>query len=231
MLEIEGVTARYKGIVALDKVSLTVREGEIHGVIGPNGAGKSTLMEAITGGKKISEGTITFQGIDITRKSVAWRRHAGVARSFQRTSIFPDLTVGEQLRLAASRFADSGLDEVIDALDLRALLGARASAVAYGEQRRIDLGLALMGHAKLVVMDEPAAGLSSAETADVFEHMARLVLERGATALVVEHDIEAVFSACATVTCLDLGRVLASGTPAEVRSDPAVITAYLGTAA
>jgi branched-chain amino acid transport system ATP-binding protein len=231
MLEIDGVTVNYHSLRALDGVTFDVQMGSVHGVIGPNGAGKSTLMDAICGGRRVTAGSVRLEGRTLDRMSVRARRHLGVSRCFQRTSIFPELTVGEQLNLAASRFTDHGMDEIVEALTIAHLLQERADTIAYGDQRRVDLALALLGRPQLILLDEPAAGLSVAETTAVFTHLTDLVRERGITAVVVEHDVDAVFSFCDQVTVLDLGRVLISGEPSEVRADPAVIEAYLGSAA
>ena len=205
--------------------------GEILGIIGPNGAGKSTLMDAITGRRRPTRGRVFVDGRDITERSVSWRRRAGMSRSFQRTSIFPGLTVREQLELVASHLGERDLGEIVDAFELRAALDEPADSIAYGDQRRVDIALALVGKPTLMLLDEPAAGLSTSETEALFEHLVTLVRHRGVTALVVEHDVDAVFRFCDAVTALDLGRVILTGSPDEVRKDARVITAYLGTAA
>lgn len=231
MLDIDAITVRYGRVAAIRDVSLTVESGTVHGIIGPNGAGKSTLMDAVCGRRSCSSGRIRFDGHDVTRESVARRRRRGLARSFQRTNIFPGLTVREQLELVASRFRGATIDEVVDAFDLGPLLPHRGGVIAYGDQRRVDIGLAVVASARCVLLDEPAAGLTADETTSVFEHLVALVRDRGMTALLVEHDVDAVFGFCDTVTVLDLGAVLATGAPAAVRSDPAVVAAYLGSAA
>jgi len=232
MLRIEDLSVSYGSVQALDGVTLEVaRAGVLHGIIGPNGAGKSTLMDAITGRRKPTRGRVLVNGEDITRRSVTWRRRAGMSRSFQRTSIFPGLTVREQLALVASQLDEPNLDEIIDAFELRSALDEPADSIAYGDQRRVDIALAMVGRPSLMLLDEPAAGLSTTETIALFEHLVKLVQQRGVTALVVEHDVDAVFRFCDDVTALDLGRLLMTGKPGEVRKDPRVVTAYLGTAA
>lgn len=231
MLELKGITVKYGSLKAVEEVSVTVVEGSVHGVIGPNGAGKSTLMDAICGVRQLSAGRVVFDGVDVTGESVRSRRLRGLSRSFQRTNIFPGLTVREQLQLAASRFSGSKIDDVVETLSLGHLLDITATTVAYGDQRRVDIALALLGESRCILLDEPAAGLTTAETSVVFEHMTGLVRQRGLTAMVVEHDVEAVFGYCDRVTVLDLGKVLVTDTPQAVRKNPAVIKAYLGTAA
>ncbi len=232
MLRVEDLSVAYGNVRALEGVNLEVAQrGVLHGIIGPNGAGKSTLMDAITGRRKPTRGRVYVEGQDITARSVAWRRRHGMSRSFQRTSIFPGLTVREQLELVASELGEPNLDEVIDAFELRAALDEPADSIAYGDQRRVDIALAMIGQPKLMLLDEPAAGLSTTETTALFEHLGKLVRRRGVTALVVEHDVDAVFRFCDAVTALDLGQLILTGTPQAVRSDPRVISAYLGTAA
>ncbi|WP_066271755.1 ABC transporter ATP-binding protein [Hydrogenophaga palleronii] len=232
MLRIEDLSVSYGNVQALSGIHLEVKQrGVLHGVIGPNGAGKSTLMDAITGRRKPTSGKVFIDGQDITRRSVHWRRRMGMSRSFQRTSIFPGLTVRDQLELVASQLGEPNLDEIVDAFELRAVYDEQADSIAYGDQRRVDVALAMVGKPSLLLLDEPAAGLSTTETIALFEHLRTLVERRGVTALVVEHDVDAVFRFCDSITALDLGQLIVTGKPVDVRSDQRVITAYLGTAA
>ena len=232
MLRVEDLSVAYGSVKALEGVTLEVAErGVLHGVIGPNGAGKSTLMDAITGRRRPSRGRVFVDGRDITRLSVVQRRRLGMSRSFQRTSIFPGIRVGEQLELVASQLGEKDLHGIVDTLELGGVYDELADSIAYGDQRRVDIALSLVGQPHLMLLDEPAAGLSTTETITLFEHLAKVVRERNVTALVVEHDVEAVFRFCDTITALDLGRLLANGSPAAVRSDPRVIAAYLGSEA
>ena len=232
MLRVEDLSVSYGSVQALEGVNLeVVARGVLHGIIGPNGAGKSTLMDAITGRRKPTRGRVFVDGQDITQRSVTWRRRAGMSRSFQRTSIFPGLTVREQLQLVASQLDEPDLDQIVDAFELRAALDEPADSIAYGDQRRVDIALAMIGKPSLMLLDEPAAGLSTAETVALFEHLVKLVRQRGVTALVVEHDVDAVFRFCDAVTALDLGRLIVTGSPDVVRKDARVISAYLGSAA
>lgn len=232
MLRVEDLSVSYGSVQALDSVNLEVAQrGVLHGIIGPNGAGKSTLMDAITGRRRPTRGRVYVDGQDITDQSVAWRRRAGMSRSFQRTSIFPGITVREQLQLVASELGEPKLDEVIDAFELRPSLDEMADSIAYGDQRRVDIALAMLGQPSLMLLDEPAAGLSTTETIALFEHLETLVRLRGVTALVVEHDVDAVFRFCDAVTALDLGKLIMTGTPEAVRKDKRVVSAYLGSVA
>ncbi|MET4208593.1 ATP-binding cassette domain-containing protein [Bradyrhizobium sp. LA2.1] len=232
MLRIEKLSVSYGSVRALTDVDLEVSgDGLLHGVIGPNGAGKSTLLDAICGRRRPTAGSVRYCNEDITRRSIAWRRRQGMARSFQRTSVFQDLTVHEQLQLVARHLGDDRLDDVIEVMDLGGYLSQKAGRIAYGVQRRVDVALALIGRPRLLLMDEPGAGLSATETLRLFEHVRDLVRERGIAAIVVEHDVDAIFACCNMVTVLDLGRHLATGSPDAIRADRRVIAAYLGTAA
>ncbi len=232
MLRIEDLSVSYGSVKALDRINLEVSQrGVLHGVIGPNGAGKSTLMDAITGRCKPTLGRVFMNGIDITARPIEWRRRAGMSRSFQRTSIFPGISVGQQLEMVALHLGEKDLPSIVDTLELNDMYDLMADSIAYGDQRRVDIALALLGQPSLMLLDEPAAGLSTAETVKLFEHLLAVVRHRNVTALVVEHDVEAVFKFCDTITALDLGRLLTTGTPSEVRSHPEVISAYLGSSA
>ena len=232
MLRIEDLSVSYGSVKALDAVNLAVsQKGLLHGVIGPNGAGKSTLMDAITGRCKPTQGRVLMNGIDITSRPIEWRRRMGMSRSFQRTSIFPGITVGQQLEMVATQLGEKNLHSILDTLELNDMYDLMADSIAYGDQRRVDIALALVGQPSLMLLDEPAAGLSTAETVKLFEHLLAVVRQRNVTALVVEHDVEAVFKFCDAITALDLGRLLTTGTPAEVRGHPEVISAYLGSSA
>jgi branched-chain amino acid transport system ATP-binding protein len=232
MLEIRGLSVSYGTVRALQEVDLIIAgEGVLHGVIGPNGAGKSTLLDAVSGRRRPTAGSIRYLGRDITRRSVMWRRRNGMARSFQRTNIFQNLSVREQLALVAWRLGDHRLNDVIEIMELGDYLDEKAGRIAYGVQRRVDVALALIGRPRLLLMDEPGAGLSAEETLRLFEHLRSLVSERRIAAVVVEHDVDAVFACCGLVTVLDLGRHLATDAPARIRADRRVVAAYLGSAA
>ncbi|MCC7273765.1 MAG: ABC transporter ATP-binding protein [Alphaproteobacteria bacterium] len=223
-----GLTRRFGGFAALDGVSIAVPPGEIRGLIGPNGAGKSTLMDVLSGRAQSWSGTVRLGGVDISRLTAVERRRAGLARSFQRTNIFPDLGIGEQIRLAAATAERDNSEEVMAELGLAALADRRAADVSYGDQRRLDLALALVGRPRVLLLDEPAAGLSMSESLTLAGILRDLAGRWGVTVLLVEHDMDVIFSICSRVTVLHLGKILADGTPDEIRRVPEVVTAYLG---
>jgi branched-chain amino acid transport system ATP-binding protein len=225
------LTRRYGGFAALKDVDIAVPAGEIRGLIGPNGAGKSTLIDVLSGRAGKCEGTVLLDQRDISAMTVQQRRHAGMARSFQRTSVFPDLTVQGQLEVAAMKAEVPNVDEVMRELGLVHLAHRRAALIAYGDRRRLDLALALIGRPRILLLDEPGAGLTTSESMALAEHLKDLVARWGVTVLLVEHDMEVVFSICDRITVLHLGQVLAEGTPDEIRGVPEVVTAYLGSAA
>lgn len=231
VLEATDVTLRYGAVTAVDAVDISVDAGVLHGVIGPNGAGKSSFMDALSGRRRLSAGTVRLGGEDITRRSVTWRRRHGMARSFQKTSVFGAMTVRTQLELVARRTGEDDLDGVIDALGLRSHLDEVCSSIAYGDQRRVDIAMALVGRPHVVLLDEPGAGLSVEESARMFDHIRALCNDRNVAVVLVEHDVEGVFRVCDEITVLNLGAVLATGSPAAVRSDENVIKAYLGSEA
>jgi branched-chain amino acid transport system ATP-binding protein len=227
---IEGIdlTRSFSGFFALNGVSIGVPRGEIRGLIGPNGAGKSTLIDVLSGRAARWSGRVKMFGEDISAMSAQQRRRSGVARSFQRTNIFPDLTVLDQLEIAARAAEIPNVDEIMSELTLSALAHKRATDTSYGDQRRLDLALALIGRPKVLLLDEPAAGLSIKESLDLAHNLRDLAARWGVTVLLVEHDMEVVFSICDRITVLHLGNILAEGTPAEIREIPEVVTAYLG---
>lgn len=225
------MTVRYGAVTAVNAVDFEVVEGSIHGVIGPNGAGKSTFMDALSGRRRPTSGKVSFEGEDITKRSPTWRRLRGISRSFQQTSVFSAMSVRAQLELVARRTKERQLDSVIDALSLGPYLDARCDSISYGDQRRVDIAMALVGHPRVVLLDEPGAGLAADESGRMLDHVRELCGAREVAAVLVEHDVDTVFRVCDKVTVLQLGAVLASGTPAEVRANPEVVQAYLGSAA
>ncbi|MBA4114776.1 MAG: ABC transporter ATP-binding protein [Verminephrobacter sp.] len=235
VLQAEDVAIHYGGVKALDGVGITLEKGQIRGLIGPNGAGKSTVIDAITGRRKLTRGTVLLDGEDVSHMGAVERRLRGLSRSFQRTSIFGGMTVRQQVELASYKMGvqDSAADAdaVLKELDLDRLSHAVAEDLGYGEQRRLDLALALVGRPKLLMLDEPMAGLSVKESQDLAQHLKALTSRWEVSVLLVEHDMDVVFGISDVVTVFELGRVIASGEPASVRANPRVREAYLGSAA
>jgi branched-chain amino acid transport system ATP-binding protein len=242
LLRVENLVRRFGGIVATDHVSLEVARGELHAIIGPNGAGKTTLISQLTGQLLPHAGAIYLAGQDITRVP-AWRRSAlGLARSFQITSLLPDFTALDNVALAAQahdghsfRFWGSARKERgLRATALAALervgLGARAntlvSKLSHGEQRELELAVALATKPQLLLLDEPMAGLGITESARMVKLLQEL--RREVTIVLVEHDMDAVFALADRISVLVYGRVIASGAPSEIRQNDEVKRAYLG---
>lgn len=231
IFESHGASVRYGAVAALNNVDIALTPGSVHGVIGPNGAGKSTFIDGLSGRRSLSSGTVTFEGEDITRRSPRWRRKRGIARSFQRTSVFNSMTVRHQLEMVAHQTDEKDLASIVDTLGLGSVMERVCAEIAYGTQRSVDLALALVGNPRVILLDEPCAGLVKDESQRMLEHVKQVAAERDVAALLVEHDVEGVFRTCDKITVLNLGEVLASGDPAEVRANPDVIRAYLGSAA
>lgn len=234
-LQAEDVAIHYGGVKALDGVSLTLEPGQIRGLIGPNGAGKSTVIDAITGRRALTRGKVHLKGQDVSALGATERRQRGLSRSFQRTSVFSQMPVRKQVELASHKMgvADSqaDADAVLRELELHDLADITADELGYGEQRRLDLALALVGRPSVLLLDEPMAGLSVKESHDLARHLKALTSRWEVSVLLVEHDMDVVFGISDAVTVFELGRVIASGEPAAVRANPRVREAYLGSAA
>jgi branched-chain amino acid transport system ATP-binding protein len=235
VLQADDVAIHYGGVKALDGVSLTLEKGQIRGLIGPNGAGKSTVIDAMTGRRRLTRGRVRIQGQDVTELDVVGRRRLGLSRSFQRTSVFAQMRVRQQVELASHKMGvtDSAADAdaVLAELDLLSLAEVTAEDLGYGEQRRLDLALALVGRPQVLLLDEPMAGLSVKESHDLAQHLKSLISRWSVSVLLVEHDMDVVFGISDEITVFELGRVIASGKPAEVRANPRVREAYLGSQA
>jgi branched-chain amino acid transport system ATP-binding protein len=235
VLQAEDVAIHYGGVKALDGVNLSLTRGQIHGLIGPNGAGKSTVIDAITGRRRLTRGRVRLRGEDVTALGPVERRRRGLSRSFQRTSVFGQMRVRRQVELAAHAMDPTHAQQDAEAVLQELALLDRAEAVAddlgYGEQRRLDLALALVGRPSVLLLDEPMAGLSVKESHDLAQHLKALATRWDVSVLLVEHDMDVVFGISDVVTVFELGRVIASGEPAAVRANPRVREAYLGSAA
>lgn len=235
VLQTEDVAIHYGGVKAVDGVDLTLSKGQIRGLIGPNGSGKSTVIDAITGRRMLTRGKVVLRGEDVSEMGVVERRKRGLSRSFQRTSIFGQMLVGKQVELASHKMGveDSYADTkaVLEELDLWKFAQVEAQDLGYGEQRSLDLALALVGRPSVLLLDEPMAGLSVKESLDLAQHLKQLTSSWDVSVLLVEHDMDVVFSISDVVTVFELGRVISTGEPAKVRSDPRVREAYLGSTA
>ncbi|MDD2977672.1 ABC transporter ATP-binding protein [Aquabacterium sp.] len=235
VLQAEDVAIHYGGVKALDGVDMTLEKGQIRGLIGPNGAGKSTVIDAITGRRPLTRGKVTLMGQDVSHLGAVERRGRGLSRSFQRTSIFHGMTVRRQVELASYKMGMKNSAEdaeaVLKELDLDRLGNIVAEDLGYGEQRRLDLALALVGRPQVLMLDEPMAGLSVKESHDLAKHLQALTSKWEVSVLLVEHDMDVVFGISDVITVFELGRVIAQGAPAEVRANPRVREAYLGSTA
>ena len=235
--EVRGLTVRFGGLNAVNDVDLDVERGCVTGLIGPNGAGKTTIFNAITGLQEVSRGTLTLDGRDITRETSRDRARLGIARTFQQLEVFGSLSVRENVLVAAEirrRWArDLGsnprddADAILDRLGLTSIADERADALPTGLARLCELGRALAARPRLLLLDEPASGLDDRET-ETFAELLHALAADGIAVLLVEHDVALVMEVCASVHVIDYGALVSVGTPAEIRSNQAVLDAYLG---
>jgi branched-chain amino acid transport system ATP-binding protein len=243
-LVLENVTVAFGALKAVDDVSLSVKRGERRAIIGPNGAGKTTLFNAITGVFPPTSGRITFEGKDVTRMPAHKRARLGMSRTFQITNLFPTMTVEENMQLAlrgtepskfsmlgSTRLTPEQQDRIASALRMSRLEERSAVAVnelSYGEQRQLEMAMALVSKPRLLLLDEPAAGLSPAERVMVADIIRSL--PQDLTMVLIEHDMELVLNLVDWVTCLNNGQLLAEGSPDEIRTNQHVQDVYLGKA-
>ncbi|VTU45358.1 Lipopolysaccharide export system ATP-binding protein LptB (plasmid) [Variovorax sp. SRS16] len=244
LLQVHGLTRRFGGLTAVNDISFNVERGEIFGIIGPNGAGKTTLFNLIAGHFRPSAGAMSFDGQDISGQSSDEIARRGVARTFQAVHVFQEQTVGENLRRAGvlaryhspfayfsrrrKRSGSADSLEVARFIGLADLLDSTAGSLAYGLQKMLGIGMAMMASPTLLLMDEPAAGLNPSEKKAAGALIRKLRDERGITVLLVEHDMLLVMGTCDRILVINQGQSIALGTPAVVKSDAKVIEAYLG---
>ncbi|PKP75469.1 MAG: ABC transporter ATP-binding protein [Alphaproteobacteria bacterium HGW-Alphaproteobacteria-6] len=230
LLEARGLTRHFGGLKAVDRVDFDLAEGEIHALIGPNGAGKTTFVSLLSGRVPVQSGSIRLKGRDITRMPAHARVRAGIAYTFQITQVYGALSVFDNVALAVQSRGAADLAADTMAALARVGLEARADQVAgtlsYGHQRLLEVAMGLALRPTLLILDEPTQGLALAEIA-AFKDIVRAVVP-GATVLLIEHNMDVVMDLAERITVLNFGTVLASGTPAEIRANRAVQTAYLG---
>jgi branched-chain amino acid transport system ATP-binding protein len=244
LLETRGLRKAFGGLVAVDEVSLTIARGSTHSIIGPNGAGKTTFFNLLTGKYPPTRGSVIYKGRDITRLPVHRRIHLGIGRSFQITNLFPNLTVLENVRLAAQalhtdnfRFWQraSTLDryitrawEMLELVGLREMALAPANVLPHGGKRKLELAILLAADSELLLLDEPTAGMASEQVPELIETIKAIQTRGGKTIVMVEHNMNVVMNISDRITVMHAGKVLAEGTPAEVSADPTVQKVYLG---
>jgi branched-chain amino acid transport system ATP-binding protein len=247
LLEVKGLSKNFGGLAAIDSLDLDIDEGEIRGVIGPNGAGKTTLFNVISGTYRPTTGTITFEGKEVAGLRPSKIAEKGLVRTFQRTALFHDFSVLDNISIARHLHAKETVfgailgtarkmekenerraEEIVDFIGLSEVKHELADGLAHGHQRALGVALALAAEPKLLMLDEPVAGMNPAETQAMTALIRRLRDEWGLTVTLVEHDMRTVMGVCEKITVLNFGQKLAEGSPDEIVNNPDVIEAYLG---
>jgi ABC-type uncharacterized transport system ATPase subunit len=235
LLEVRGITKRFSGLVANENVNLTLAPGEIRSIIGPNGAGKTTLISMISGHLTPTEGTITYEGRDITRLDVPRRARLGIVRKFQTPSVFYGLSVHENIELAviasgrSHNKREARIAEVLEHVRLGPHAAVPASRLSHGQRQWLEIGLLLGNNARLLLLDEPTAGMTAEETHATGRLIRELSAELHLAAIIIEHDIKFIRDLEAPITVLHLGKVFREGSYEEISADAHVRNIYLGT--
>lgn len=239
LLEVDDVIVRFGGVTAVNRATFSAHRGQITGLIGPNGAGKTTCFNVITGLQKPTSGRVRYRDRDVTRWPVHRRAKQGIGRTFQRLEAFGSLTVRDNVRVARDIHggplawvrtggrASLGVDVLLDRVGIAEYADERADAIPTGTARLLELARALACDPQLLLLDEPSSGLDETET-DAFGNLLKDLAAEGAAILMVEHDMDLVMAVCDDIHVLDFGQIIASGTPADIRTDPVVQRAYLG---
>jgi branched-chain amino acid transport system ATP-binding protein len=245
MLTVESLRVQYGGVVAVDDVSFEIAAGQLVGLIGPNGAGKTTLVDALTGSVRPAQGRVVFDGVDVTGRAAYRLARAGIARTFQSVELFGDLNVRENLLVAAETpsvfgalagvFKPAGVlpdavEWAIEVTRIGDIAERYPDEISHGQRKVVGVARALATRPKLLLLDEPAAGLDTEETRELGERL-RGLTGHGVTQLLIDHDMGLVLEVCDRVAVIDFGKLIAFGTPSEIRANPRVVEAYLGTAA
>ncbi len=249
ILQVRDLGRTFGGIIAVSDLTLDVKAGSIHGLIGPNGAGKTTTFNVISGFYAPSRGKVIYLGDDISGRATSALAELGLVRTFQGTTLFQEFTVLDNVRLGCHRSARAGLFQrvlgtdrameeaaeekargILKLLGLERLADELSSNLSHGHQRALGLAIALAADPKLLLLDEPFTGMNPEETRQMIELVRLVRKEQGVTIMLIEHDMQAVMGLCDTITVMNFGTLLAEGTPEEVRNNPAVIEAYLGSA-